>query len=526
VIVIQVKKVSRENTSLRLAYESLHELHGLYEQLDTTTKLIAESRGLPKYEAALILEEDEESGILDRATAALEKMQEAGEKLKKELKDYENSLPEFFENTKATLDVVSREIDTIVPKKGGLLSKIGTGLSSVTRALFGMEQSPIGKITQMESDYNMLKSMIDRGAREIVLRVQKDQKNALKDPEVQKQFEAVKAELMKTPFDKMKPEDVEKYELPNADEIKAILAAGKLKPPEGMFKGFKKLSRSLGITLGDVPFKKYLKLDELIEDFTRSTPEEVKSIFDKNPQATPKPTPSLQQVGQVLQDTQELKNDAPEELTKKNTVKDMDELVASFSSAQRKFNDPKTASAVIRSVIGKDKFTESSSRMGSFLFEADEAPGEDYEAVKLYKALAEKDQLPKKNKISFVKDLIDAIEKKFKIKAKGDLEKELRKTQGKKKPEKGTLKSDPDIEKAGEKKAPELAKEKLKPGEYAKYASGHVAVVKKGEEVSATIYADRKYKDKEGGSEEAAKKKALTSEAILFERWSKMAGIA
>jgi len=526
VIVIQVKKVSSKKSSLHLAYESLHEIHGLYEQLDTTTKLIAESRGVPKYEAALILEEDEESGILDRATAAIEKMQEVGEKLKKELKDYEGTLPEFFENTKATLDVVFREIDTILPKKGGLLSKIGTGLSSVTRALFGMEQSPIGKITQMESDYNMLKIMIDRGAKEIVSRVQKDQKSALKDPEVQKQFESVKEDLMNTPFDKMKPEDVEKFELPNADEIKAILTAGKLKPPEGLFKGFRKLSRSLGITLGDLPFKKYLSLEELIEDFTRSTPKEIKSIFDRNPQATPKPSPSLQQVGQVLQDTQEIKNDAPEQVVRKNTVKDMDEFVGSFNSSQRKFKDPKVASAVIRSVIGKDKFTESSRRLGSLLFEAEEASAGDYEAVKLYKALSDKDQLPKKNKIAFVKDLIDAIDKKFKIKAKGDLEKELRKTQGKKKPEKGTLKSEPEIEKAGEKKAPELAKEKLKPGEYAKYASGHVAVVKKDEEISATIYPDRKYKEKEGGSEEAAKKKALTSEAILFERWSKMAGIA
>ena len=71
-----------------------------------------------------------------------------------------------------------------------------------------------------------------------------------------------------------------------------------------------------------------------------------------------------------------------------------------------------------------------------------------------------------------------------------------------------------------------LAKEKLKPGEYAKYATGYVAVTKKGEEVSATIYPERKFKDKDGGAESAAKKKALTTEASIFERWSLLAGIS
>jgi len=527
VIVIQVKKPSSNKTSLELTYESLQKIHGLYEHLDETTKLIAEARGIPKYEAAFLVEEKDEGGVLDRASEAIEALQEAGEKLKQELKEYSDSLPEFFENTKATLDVVSREADTIIPKSG-IFSKIGTGLSSVTRALFGVEKGPVNKITQMSNDFNMLKSMIDRGAKVIVLGVQKDQKNALKDPEIKKEFDARKDELMGTPFSEMKEEDIAKFELPSPDEIKKLLGAS-LKTPEGMFAGFKKLAKSLKIGLGDMPFKKYFKIDELVEDFTNCTPKEIKSIFDKNPTAAPRPSPALQQVGNVLQDTQEIKNDVPEQALKQHTVKDLEEFSNSFKSSKGGFKDPKAAAEVIKKVLGKDKFKESMWLIGPLLYEAEasqggEVPSGDYDALKLYKALAEKELLPKKGKIAFFKELTDAIEKKFAMKAKGDIEKELKRTGGKKET-KGLLKSEPDIEKAGEKKAPVLAKEKLKPGEYAKYASGHVAVTKKGEDVIATIYPDRKYKETEGGSEEAAKKKALTTEALLFDRWSRLAGI-
>lgn len=532
-ILIRVKKaVSNSKSSLELTYESLQKIHGLYEHLDDTTKIIAESRGIPKHEVAILAEENDEGGVLDRASEAIEALQAAGEKLKEELKQYSDSLPEFFENTKATLDVVSREADTLMPKQG-ILSKIGTGLSSVTRALFGVEKGPTNKIAVMTNDFNLLRSMIERGAKAIVDGVQKNQQNALKDPEIKKEFDARKDELMDTPFSKMEEEDIAKFELPSPEIIKNLLK-GSLKTPEGMFAGFKKLAKSLDIRLGDMPFKKYFKIEELVEDFTNCTPKEIKAIFDKNPTAAPRPSPALQQVGTALQDAQEVKSDVPEAALKQHTVKDLEEFTTSFKSSKGAFKDSKSAASVIRSVLGKEKFKESSRLLGPLLFEAEDAPAAkgptgDYEAIKLYKALAEKELLPKKGKIAFFKELTDAIEKKFSMKPKGDIEKELKKTGAKKADEKkdtkGTLKSDPDIEKAGEKKAPELAKEKLKPGEYAKYASGHVAVVKKGEEVKASIFPDRKFKETEGGSEEAAKKKALTTEALLFERWSRLAGI-
>jgi len=641
-----------------------------------------------------MLEADDGEGIIDRATESIEKLKEAGEALKKELKQFSDKLPEFFENTKATLDVVSKEIDTMLPGDS-FLSKISSGISSMTRALFGSQNSPVEKISKMAYDLNAVKAMIAAVTQSIVKGIQDNQAESLKDPEVKKEFDSKKSELMSTPINKFKDEDVEKFGLPTPDSLAKFIEPA-LKPPDGMFAGFKKLSKSLGFDVGGkMPFEKYLSKEEFIEDFMNSTPEELASISKSAPKGDTKPTQGTQQVGAALQQVQQVQDAAEnaeedgeggedaEKAAQKQALKDaieklkipgLDLKVHSDILSDIILGDVKPGGSAPSekkesiSMSLKELIFESLDL--ALLFEAPDAGATDkvkipdYSALMLLSHLSMisyaggkevknfsmknfKNKKPKKKYPFRARDAFDiivkAVAKNFgaKPKEKGlkavpnplgksaspgdyaiwgydgvdaELAEKLAKNklpdqtyggfidgvvarkgkdiklfliskyktnnkaglaaeawlegdeiedeetpeeaegkgdeEGKegnkgeegegedkdkkgeesedkdsKTGEKGKLASDPAIEKAGEKKAPALAKEKLKPGEYAKYATGHVAVTKKGEEVSATIYPDRKFKDKEGGSEEAAKKKALTTEALLFERWSKLAGI-
>ncbi len=256
-----------------------------------------------------MLEADDGEGIIDRATESIEKLKEAGEALKKELKEFSDKLPEFFENTKATLDVVSKEIDTMLPGDS-FLSKISSGISSMTRALFGSQNSPVEKISKMAYDLNAVKAMIAAVTQSIVKGIQDNQAESLKDPEVKKEFDSKKSELMSTPINKFKDEDVEKFGLPTPDSLAKFIEPA-LKPPDGMFAGFKKLSKSLGFDVGGkMPFEKYLSKEEFIEDFMNSTPEELASISKSAPKGDTKPTQGTQQVGAALQQVQQVQDAA------------------------------------------------------------------------------------------------------------------------------------------------------------------------------------------------------------------------
>jgi len=288
------------NKSSALLYEGLYELNELAKEATKNNPLLYEGAGYTPFQ--IIAEETKgktkdkkKAGFIKRTTAAIEKVKTAAKAGIKELDSLKSSLDGTtppMSNSSEAVGKAAADLKKQMPGDG-FLSKLGALGGGAWNALFGDEDDPIEKVTEIVADGQRFQSMMGNivnsvleilGEIEPVAVVDDAAEDAADDtgegvaveisPEEKKKYiEEIKTLLLNGSIKDILESDDPSYvairEATGFSEKNIVDAIKKsVKTDDGWFSGLKSLGGALGIGLGgDLPFKKYgLKLDGLYTD--------------------------------------------------------------------------------------------------------------------------------------------------------------------------------------------------------------------------------------------------------------------
>jgi len=273
------------NRSVILLQEGLEEIGRLAEEAKRKNPVLYENASYTALDVVLLEAEDDKEGFLDRTAAAIEKVKKAGQAGVKELSDLEGQLAQAgMQNSETAVNKARTELEKSIPGQGFMtnLKSLSGGAMS---ALFGKDDDPVEKVTEIVSDATRYKQMLSSVMQLVtemldqikpeaaVEQAEEDQGSEL-DPEAEKEWiEQFKSAIMDATIDKILNSEDDPFPkireaFPDFNERAILAAIKKSVKPGKWFAGLKKVSGALGIGLGgDLPFKKYgLKIDGVLDD--------------------------------------------------------------------------------------------------------------------------------------------------------------------------------------------------------------------------------------------------------------------
>ena len=297
-------------SSLGLLESALRDIDSLSKQACRGNRVLQEGLDATPLERILleceyILEQEEkgndEEGFLKKTAGALTKLTAAADTAVKEIDDYLKKLPPTFNNVRSALEAAKEDI---IKKKPGesFLSKIGSGAGMAIRSLFGKQDDPVEKVTELVTDVNLFKTIISKATSEL--------KKSLADidipPERADEFNNMTfAELVTN-------EELLELGFPDEKKFQKAVAAT-FKEPKGMFGGFKSLGSSLGMTLGgDLPLGDKIDKEQFFQDLMATKLSDLGTTADQLKGSVGKADQSTQDLGASLQTIQQQREANPE----------------------------------------------------------------------------------------------------------------------------------------------------------------------------------------------------------------------
>lgn len=273
------------NKSIVLLQEGLKEIDQLAAEAKRKNPVLYERASYTALDVILLEAEDDKENFLDRTTSAIEKVKSAATAGVKELTELQSALSAAgMENSEEAVSKAKVALEKAIPGQSfmGNLKALSSGAFS---ALFGEEDDPVEKVTEIVADAARYQQMLSNIMRLItdmladikpetaVENAEEEQGQEL-DPEAEKKWiEEFKAKIMSSTINEilLSPDDPYpeiRDAFPQFNEAaikKAIKSSAK---PAKWFSGLKKVSGALGIGLGgDLPFKQFgLKVEGLMED--------------------------------------------------------------------------------------------------------------------------------------------------------------------------------------------------------------------------------------------------------------------
>ena len=280
--------------SLVLLYEALTELEELANSARAKKPFLYEGVEVSSWQV-LLSEAEEDEGFFKKTTAAVKKVQKAAKSGISEADNLRSSLQATdppMENSVSALTSAIADLEKNMPGDS-FLSKISGIGGSMLGSLFGKQDDPVEKVTEIMADVQRFKGMIAKVVDNVLENVKEispedvvsdaadtaaeqdgAEGGALTDEQKEKYVKELREKLLAgTINDMLNSEDALYVSLRDSTGFDASVVAKALKDstkPAKWFSGLKSLAGTFGIGLGgDLPLKKYgLTLKGVFDDIT------------------------------------------------------------------------------------------------------------------------------------------------------------------------------------------------------------------------------------------------------------------